>query len=82
MDLSQSDGRPVGSKWEESQSKCPVHWCSIDYQWKMSDSLSQVSLLQPTTPLRQPHKHTTKLYAGLGSNRFPTTSNRRKTLHV
>lgn len=39
-----SDSQACSSKREESQSKRSGHCCSIDYQCKMSDSLSQVSL--------------------------------------
>lgn len=49
MELSLSDSQPFTSKWDESQCKCSGHCCSIDYQWKMSDSLSQVSLFHPIT---------------------------------
>ena len=49
MELSLSDSQPCCSKWDESQSKRSGHCCSIDYQWKMSDSLSQVSLVPPHT---------------------------------
>ena len=52
MDLSQSASRPRGSKRDESQSQCSGHCCSIDYQWKMSDSLSQVSLSRSLAPPR------------------------------
>lgn len=47
MDLSLSDSRPHSSKWDESQSKCSGHCCSIDYHWKMSHSLSQASPFSP-----------------------------------
>lgn len=66
MGLSPSDSRPCSSKWDESHSKCSGHCCNIDYRWKMSDSLSQISLLQPPptqTPLIHTHHtpHTTAL---------------------
>lgn len=64
MELSLSDSQPCSSKWDESQSKCSGHCCSIDYQWKMSDSLSQVSLFHPTThTLTHTHRDTTKYVA-------------------
>lgn len=38
---------PFSPRWDESQHKRSGHCCSIDYQWKMSDSLSQASLFNP-----------------------------------
>lgn len=38
---------PFSLRWDESQHKRSGHCCSIDYQWKMSDSLSQASLFNP-----------------------------------
>lgn len=52
-----SVSQPCNSKWEESRSKCSGHCCSIDYQWKRSDSLSQVSLFTLPQTLRHTEAH-------------------------
>lgn len=57
MELSLSDSQSCSSKRNESQSKCSGHCCSIDYQWKMPDSLSWVSVFHPAAHTRR----TTKL---------------------
>lgn len=71
MELSLSDSQPCSSKWAEAQSKRSGHCCSIDYQWKMSDSLSQVSLFHPTTHTHtHTHRQTAKSYVALRLNSF------------
>lgn len=47
MELSVSDSQPCSSKWDELQSKRSGHCCTIDYQCKMSDSLSQALVFHP-----------------------------------
>jgi len=71
MELSVSDSQPCSSKWDELQSKCSGHCSSIDYQWKMSDSLSRVSVFYSATHSRSAtHKHTTELNFALSLNSF------------
>ena len=69
MELSLSDSQPCSSKWDESQSKRSGHCCSIDYQWTMSDSLSQVSLSHPATHT-QTHTGTQLNYTLWSQNRY------------